>query len=72
MAYNNNNLKLRIHAATQGMRACNNNNMWGELVPSKILTNHSQFSRLGIQCPTLVYLMFVGNGLMRWEFSCFG
>ena len=23
------------------------------------LTHHSQFSRLGIQCPTLIYMMFV-------------
>ena len=26
----------------------------------------SNFSRLGIQCPTLIYVMFVRSGLMRW------
>ena len=30
------------------------------------LTHHSQFSRLGIQCPTLVCVMFIGSGLMGW------
>ena len=30
------------------------------------LTHHSQFPRLGIQYPTLVYVMFVGSGLIRW------
>ena len=30
----------------------------------KILTHHSQFSRLAIQCPTLIYVMFVWSGLM--------
>ena len=32
------------------------------------LTRHSQFSRLGIQChtPVYMYMMFVGSGLMRW------
>ena len=30
------------------------------------LTHHSQFSRLGIQWPTLIYVMFVGSGLIRW------
>ena len=35
--------------------------VWGELV-----THYSQFSRLGIQCPTLVYVMFVGSGLIGW------
>ena len=38
------------------------------------LTHHSQFSRLGIQCPTLLYVMLIGSGLMRCvsfsEFSC--
>ena len=28
------------------------------------LTHHSQFSRLGIQCPTLTHVMFVWSGLM--------
>ena len=32
------------------------------------LTHHSQFSRLGIQCPTLVYVMFVGSGGHWGEF----
>ena len=36
--------------------------VWGELVPSKI--HHSQFSRLGIQCPALIYVMFVWSGLV--------
>ena len=33
------------------------------------LTHHSQFWRLGIQCPTLVYVMFVG---MKWVSFLFG
>ena len=40
------------------------------------LTHHFQFSKLGIQCPTLVYVMLIGSGLMGGflsilsEFSC--
>ena len=35
-------------------------------------THHSQFSRLGIQCPTLVYVMLIGSGVLSIlsEFSC--
>ena len=39
--------------------------MWGELVPSKIINPpFPVLSRLGIQCPTLIYVMFVWSGLM--------
>ena len=27
---------------------------------------YSPYPRLGIQCPTLIYVMIVGSGLMRW------
>ena len=36
----------------------------------RTLTHHSQFSRLGIQCPTLVYVMLIGSGLMGWVSFC--
>ena len=42
--------------------------VWGELVPPKTC-HHSQFSRLGIQCPTPTYVMFVGRGWIRWVSS---
>ena len=35
--------------------------MYGESY-QRSLTHHTQFSRLGIQCPTLIYVMFVGSG----------
>ena len=35
------------------------------------LTHHSQFSRLGIQCPTLIYVMFVYSGLVGGFLSIF-
>ena len=49
------------------------NSMIHEHVHQRSLTHHSQFSRLGIQCPTLVHVsvMFVGSGLIRWVSFCF-
>ena len=38
--------------------------VWGEY-HQRSLTHHSQFSKLGIQCPTLIYVMFVGSELME-------
>ena len=37
--------------------------VWGELDHQRSLTHHSQFSRLGIQCPTFIYVMFGRSGL---------
>ena len=48
--------------------------MYGESwYHQRSLTHHSQFSRLGIQCPTLVHVMLIGSGLMGGclsDFSC--
>ena len=38
--------------------------VWGELVPSKIFNPPFQSSKL--RGHSLVYVMFVGSGLMRW------
>ena len=45
--------------------------VWGELVPSKIFNPPFPVLRLGIQCPTLIYVMFVWSGVMGWVSFCF-